>query len=222
MEIRGLDSRQAWDYENGFYWFTGPDRLHKLLAHYEIYKMVTGIPGDVLELGVFKGLSLLRWATFRQALEVDHSRKIIGFDAFGAFPREKVSGPDDIKFIERFENDAGDGLKKEEVAKIIRNKGFANIELCEGDILTTLPAYLEMNPQLRIALLHLDMDVEKPTELALSLLFERLVPNGVIVIDDYNAVAGATKAVDAFLRENKLSLRKLPFYSVPSFTVKTS
>ena len=70
----------VWDYENGFYWFSSKTRLNKLLAHYELYKTIATIPGHIFGLGVNKSSSLVRFCTFRDALENDYSRKIVGFD----------------------------------------------------------------------------------------------------------------------------------------------
>lgn len=39
---------------------------------------------------VCKAGSLVHFATFRDALENDFSRKIVGFDAFGSFPTDKL------------------------------------------------------------------------------------------------------------------------------------
>ena len=64
------------------------------------------------------------------------------------------------------------------------------------------------------------MDVKEPTDLALEILYERVVPGGLIVFDDYNAVAGETISVDHFSRKYKLKIEKLPFYNVPSFIRK--
>ena len=223
--IQGLSPGKVWDYENGFYWFSDPTRLNKMLAHYELYQRITGLPGDVLELGVFKGLSLIRFAQFRALLETEASRSIIGFDAFGDFPVEGLSDPSDHKFIEKFETEAGKGLSKAEMAAILEAKRIGNVDLVEGNVFQTLPDYLARNPQLRISLLHLDMDVGEPTRFALEQLFERVVPGGLVVIDDYNVVAGATNAVDAFLKTAGgaaagLSLQKLPNYRLPAFLVR--
>lgn len=48
----------------------------------------------------------------------------------------------------------------------------------------------------RIALLRLDTDWYESTRHELIHLFPRLVPNGVLVIDDYGHFQGAQKAVD--------------------------
>ncbi len=41
-------------------------RLHlkRFLAHYELFRMVVDLPGDIVELGVFRGTSLMSWANF--------------------------------------------------------------------------------------------------------------------------------------------------------------
>ena len=219
-KIRDLDRANVWDYENGFYWFSPKTRLNKMLAHYELYKSIANIPGHIFELGVYKGASLVRFCTFRDALENDYSRKIVGFDAFGEFPTDNLEMEDDLAFIERFEGAGGHGLKEDEVGHILSKKGFENFELVKGNVFDTLPRYLSNNPETRIALLHLDMDVKEPTDFALNLLNERMVPGGIIVFDDYNSVAGETISVDEFVGEHKLKLEKLPFYNVPAFVRK--
>jgi len=220
MQIRGLVKESVWDYENGFYWFSSKSRLNKMLAHYELYKSIVDLPGHIFELGVYKGASLVRLATYRDALENDFSRKIVGFDAFGEFPSEGLNAEDDLKFIERFESVGGHGLAKDEVDELLRVKGFENFKLIKGNVFDTLPGYLEKHPETRLSFLHLDMDVKEPTDFALELLYERVVPGGLIVFDDYNAVAGETLSVDEFVSKHRLKVEKLSFYNLPSFIRK--
>ena len=111
-KIHGLNRAHVWDYENGFYWFSPKSRLNKMLAHYELYKTITHIPGHVFELGVYKGESLVRFATFRDALENDYSRKIVGFDVFGVFPTCNLELKDDFNFIEKLKASVGTDLVK--------------------------------------------------------------------------------------------------------------
>ena len=49
----GFDFDKAWDYENGFFLTSHPTRIGKLLAHYELYKRIVELPGQVVECGVF-------------------------------------------------------------------------------------------------------------------------------------------------------------------------
>ena len=104
--------------------------------------------------------------------------------------------------------------------ELLRVKGFENFKLIKGNVFDTLPNYLEKHPETRLSFLHLDMDVKEPTDFALELLYERVVPGGLIVFDDYNAVAGETLSVDEFVSKHRLKVEKLSFYNLPSFIRK--
>ncbi len=217
-KIFGFDLQKQWDYENGFYLTSHVTRIAKMLAHYELYKSIIGLPGHIVECGVFKGASLIRFTTFRQLYENPYSRKIIGFDAFGKFPeRDNI---DDKKFIEKFVEEAGDGISISELKEIFSNKDFPNYELVEGDVLETIPKYISDHPELKIALLHIDVDVYHPTLVILQNLYDKVVKNGLVVFDDFGTVAGETKAIDDFFKEKNVDIEKLAISHVPSFIRK--
>lgn len=67
--INKFYEEKNFEYENGFYLTSPPSRLGNIMAHYELYKKILTLPGDVVELGVFKGGSLIQFATFRELLE---------------------------------------------------------------------------------------------------------------------------------------------------------
>lgn len=213
---------EAWESENRFYWLSRADRLGKALSQYELYKSIVHLPGDVFELGVFKAASLIRLATFRNLLEGDYSRSIVGFDAFGRFPREGLLNRSDSIFIDEFEAECGEGLNRELVERILSRKGFENIYLREGNVFETIDRYLMERPATRLAYLHFDLDVMEPTTYALEVLYDRVVPGGLIVFDDYaNGLAvGETEAVDRFVKDRKITIQRARFGSVPSFIRK--
>jgi len=216
-EIAGFDITKAFEYENAFYATSDPSRLAKILAHYELYKMITDLPGAVVECGVYKGVSLSRFLTFRQLCENADSRKIIAFDAFGKFP--KHGDATDAQFIRHFENVGGDGLSSATIESMLAHKGFRNVELVVGDICETVPQYCITHPELKIALLHIDVDVYAPTVAILENLFSRVVYGGLVVMDDYGTIAGETRAVDEFLAKLSLPIRiqKLPLSRAPAY-----
>lgn len=216
-----ITDRDVFDVENSFYLRSEPYRLGKLLGQYEVYKKIVGLPGAIVECGVFKGVSLIRFATFRHALETAESRKIIGFDAFGDFPTNGLTRSDDMEFAATHdEKSGGGGISDRDLTVIFNTKGFENFDLVKGNVIETIEPYLSRNPHLRIALLHLDMDVYAPTTAALGYLYERVVPGGIIMIDDYGTVSGATDAVDQFIDGRGLIIEKSPYYQVPAFIVK--
>jgi len=192
-----------------------------MIAHYELYKRCAPLPGCVVEFGVYKGNSLLQLATFSQMLEMSGSRKIYGFDAFGEFPVNDIKSEADQKFIAAFTQEGGEGTEHSDLQALLDAKGFGNVHLIEGDVRKTFPGFLEHNPQIRFNFVHLDMDVYEPTTFVLPEVFARMVRGGIVMIDDYNAVEGATRAIDEFLSEYPaLRLEKLTSCHVPSFFVK--
>lgn len=56
------------------------------------------------------------------------------------------------------------------------------------------------------------------TKEILELLFDRVEKGVIIVLDDYNSVSGAKKAINEFFLEYKF--KKLPYYSILSFVIK--
>ncbi|VUZ29013.1 Uncharacterised protein [uncultured Comamonas sp.] len=81
-------------------------------------------------------------------------------------------------------------------------------------------AFPAAHPATRIALLHLDIDIKEPTEYALQRLYEHIVPQGLIVVDDYGTVAGATEAVDQFAKTHGLLIQKTSHYKIPAYIQK--
>ena len=218
-KFKNVSKDDVWNSENIFYLKTDIYRISNLINHYEIYKKIISLPGDVVECGVFKGISLTRFLTFREILENYNSRKIYGFDVFGKFPKAKNQG--DKSWVKKWEKNAGDGIDVKELNGILSDKKFSNFELVKGDVKKTIPKLIKQHPGLKISLLHLDMDIYEPTKFALNKLFPYVVKGGIILLDDYNEVFGATKATDEFLNLNKgLKITKLNFYRKPSYIVK--
>lgn len=210
----------GWDCENGFYLLQPQSRIHKMLGQYEIYKLIASVPGDVVEFGVYKGASLVRWAAFRAVAETETARMIIGFDSFGAFPSEGVSRKADKEFIQSFERDGGHGIAVDSLYAALERKSVGNVKLVEGDVFKTLPSFLEKNQALRFALVHLDFDVAEPTQFVLESVIDLVNPGGVVVIDDFGQVAGATEVVERFCLERGYVLRTNAFYRAPAFFIK--
>lgn len=217
-KLFGFDIDQQWDYENGFYLTSHLTRLPKMLAHYELYKSIVNLPGHVVECGVFKGASFIRFCTFREILESPYSRKIIGFDAFGRFPNQDDAN--DQAFVERFEGAAGEGISISELKNALTYKGFENIELIKGDVLDTIPEFISKHSELKISLLHIDVDVYEPSIAILNHLYDRVVNGGLVVLDDFGTATGETRAIDEFFLGENVVIEKLPISHIPSFIRK--
>ena len=57
---------------------------------------------------------------------------------------------------------------------------------------------------------YIDVDVVNPTLISLENLWERVVKNGIIVIDDYNSVKwGPFNVIDNFLKDKNVIITNL-------------
>lgn len=216
--IYKYDEKKSYEYENGFFLTSKPSRIGVIMAHYELYKMIMDLPGDLVECGVFKGASLMQWCAFRELLENENSRKIIGFDMFGEFPKTKNPGDDRFR-KEWIEETGNEYMTEKELYDSLKFKNIGNVELIKGDILETIEPYFNKNPYSKIALLHIDTDIYEPAKKILETLYDRVVTGGVIIADDYG-IAGETKAIDDFFGKD-LKIKKFSFSHVrPSFLIK--
>jgi hypothetical protein len=214
------DFKKAFEYENNFYLSSNPNRISKIIAHYELYKLTENIPGTIVECGIFKGASLVRFASFRDLFGNIFSKKIIGFDIFDKFPETNFAL--DVNARQNFIDNAGEeSISKEQLLHVLQHKNLErNIELIEGDITKTIPRYLEEHPELKISLLNLDTDIYEPAVVILEHLFPRITRGGIIILDDYGVFPGETRAVDEYFADRKVSIEKFPFCMTPCYIVK--
>lgn len=218
--IKLPDFSKSMEYENDFYLSCDNSRLSKILSHYGLFKMIQDLPGAIVECGVFKGTSLVRFAGFRDLFGNPDSHKIIGFDIFGKFPETAFEA--DKKFRKDFIDEAGaESISKDQLLEVLKRKNIEkNLELVEGDITKTVPEYAQANPQLKIALLNLDVDVYEPSLAILEHFYPRIVPGGVLLLDDYGKFPGENKAVDDYFRGKNVSIKKFPFAMTPCYIIK--
>lgn len=215
-----------WEYENFFYLTSDQSRIRKIIDHYEIYKKISKLKGDIIECGVFKGVSLIRFLTFRDIEKTakGFKKKVYGFDIFGSFPKPKIDilhKNRDTNFAKFHDKRIGFGLSIKQLNNFLKKKKFKDYQLIKGDVTTTINKFIKKKKNIKISLLHLDLDIYSPTKIVLNALFKFIVKGGIVLIDDYNHIKGATIAVDEFLKKNKkLKIEKLSKKSRPSFIIK--
>jgi O-methyltransferase len=163
------------------------------------------IPGAFVESGVWMGGSSMAAArTLVQQGVTD--RDLYLFDTFEGIP---APGEDDgligsdVSLKEWWEQenskDAPAWLDApvDQVRSNMLSTGYPaeRLHLVKGLVEDTIPASA---PE-QIAFLRLDTDWYSSTKVEMELLFPRLSPGGVLIVDDYGFTEGARKAVDEFL-----------------------
>lgn len=217
--IRIPDFKKAFEYENNFYLSCDNSRLGKFIAHYELFKQAADKQGAIIECGVFKGTSLVRFAGFRKLLDKEQGRKIVAFDTFGDFPGTDFTP--DKKLRDKLIADAGgQSISTSQLMEVLRHKkSETGVELVAGDINQTVPEYVRSYPRLQIALLNIDVDIYEPTVTILKYLYPLVVSGGMVMLDDYGVFPGETKAVDEYFN-GKIEIKKLSYSKTPQYIVK--
>lgn len=215
-----MNNTKQFEYENGFYLTAPVNRISKFATHLDLFRMTSGLPGEIVECGVFKGSSLSRFIKFRSLFENIYSRKIIAFDTFGEFPEAVFE--DDKKRRDQFVAEAGkNSISIGDFLSVLQELELnQNIELVEGNILSTVPEFIKKSPHLKISLLHIDVDLYEPTKICLDYFFPKVVKNGIVILDDYGAFAGANKAIDEYFRDKDVVVERLSYSNAISFVKK--
>jgi hypothetical protein len=202
--------------------------LKRFLAHAELFKMTLDVPGDIAELGVFRGLGFMTWANLLETFAVGDRTKVVwGFDnwkGFVDFSSEDGSETAGVNKVlggfnpEPFFAELNDAIKIFDMDRFIPWK--SRVKLVNGQIEETIPRFLEENPGVRFSLIHFDCDLYAPTKAALEGLWDRLSRGGVLIFDEYSIPEwpGETKAVDEFFSTHLTGsrLKKLAWTNAPA------
>jgi hypothetical protein len=211
------DESATWDAYNHLLRSNDFERMRKLLYKCELYKRSLDVPGDVVEVGVFKGTGLCMLADFMLIFEPGSSKRLVGFDVFDE-PLH-LADADAEQMNDYYTESNFEGITPETCSKMITQKGFRRerLDLVKGDVTRTCAEYCERNPGFRISFLLLDLDVETPTRATLEALWDRVVRGGIVVFDEY-AIArwSESKAVDAFFADKDVYLKTIPWGRTPS------
>lgn len=186
------------------YSMTSAERLWSLLNAVR-YVVAEGIPGDIVECGVWRGGSMMAAARELLALGVT-DRRIWLYDTYAGMTTptsadiEAGTGVSAAAMLA--ETPVADGNNvwcvagRADVEANLRSTGypFSQFTFVEGDVAQTL---LSSAPT-SIALLRLDTDWYESTRAGLNVLYPRLAVGGVCILDDYGHWEGARKAVDEY------------------------
>ena len=208
--IKNVTSQSIYDSFIEFIFSSDIKVLGKLLHRHEFFNKTRHLPGDIVEVGVFKGSGM---ATFSKIIEIycpNSIKKVIGFDIFDPELSIEVLNKDaDIdkdnmnKVYSRI--DKSDRTLESVHNRLTNVSSSNNFLLIGGDVEITLPKFIEDNPGQRISLLYIDVDIERPSYIALKYLWDKVVPGGIIVFDEYEYHKFSESCgVDKFLKERNI------------------
>jgi O-methyltransferase len=173
-----------------------------LIALYKLVQRVNelGLPGDIVECGVWNGGSaaVMGWANNKETHNC-MNRMIWLFDSFQGLPRptEKDGKSERENYFK--------GWCKGDVNKVRRI--FARLGV-PVDLVKIVPGWFEHTlktaPVDRIAILHIDADWYESVKLVLDVFYDKVVPGGFVILNDYGAWPGCNQAINDYFVEHGL------------------
>lgn len=162
--------------------------------------------GDFVECGVFKGD--MAWVV-SQVVGIDRIPKFWLYDSFEGFS-PTWSSSDDYPGNPGFLDFANEQYRIEGMYEYVlgRFADYSNVQVTKG----FLPEALAQACPERIGFLHVDLNSPRAEIAVLEQLFDRVVPGGVIVFDDYGwkLFYKQKEAEDAFMDARGYRILELP------------
>ncbi len=149
------------------------------------------LPGAVVEIGCAAGGTAA--LCDRMLRQVGVEKRYVCIDTFGGFVDEQFNVDVGLGTTERVRHKFS-ANSPWLARRIVRGLGSPDIEFVQGDIVS-LPA--NRLPD-RISACLVDVDLSEPVHAAMEKTYERLVPGGMIIVDD--CAEGIWKAKDGYRR----------------------
>lgn len=203
------------DYLKYFPLFVGHLTLARFLSIHERYKETLGLAGHIADVGVFKGSSLFFFAKLCKIYESMSITQVHGFEWFkGNLP----SGRDGDNLV------AGGGAGSREVLEtMVALQNLTDVvRVHDLDLTRDLKNFGDENPHLMFRLVFMDCGLYKVVSEALPFFWDRLVPGGLILFDQYNfdVAPGETLAVNEFFASKGQRIRADPHGWMPTAFVE--
>jgi O-methyltransferase len=154
----------------------------------QLLRMVSAVPGDTAECGVFAGAGSLLVCRANKSSKLQKTHHV--FDSF-----EGLSKPDKLHDGSHWKK--GDLSVALELVKA-RLKDF-DVEYHKGWI----PTRFDNIADRRFSFVHIDVDLFEPTRDSVEFFYSRMSSGGIMLFDDYGFVTcpGATRAIDIFFKD---------------------
>ena len=190
-EIFKLMNDFSWDdseKERSLGLFLRGSLLARIIATQELYLKIVDLPGTIFDVGTWRGQTAVLCENFRAIYEpLNFRRKIVGFDTFDGYPDfSKKDKP--LRFQKKGTYQAGGIDYVEYLKKLICLHEKSNAmghnhnkhEIIVGNTKETIPLYFKDNPHSLISLAFLDLNSYESTYDALTHIYPKIVPSGII------------------------------------------
>lgn len=177
----------------------------KIVAHTELFTRIKYLNGTIIKCGVETEIDLHSFDTFRQFAGFSSEQKMIAFQKVQQIFEEEI-------------NELGSITLKVNASPLPAEHANAKLEKCAlaksidyvpGSVCETIPQYLIDNPETKISLLNINLDDYESTMTALEFFYPRLLPGGILIIDNYYKLLSEHRAVNEYFYPRKIEINNL-------------
>lgn len=153
-------------------------------------------PGDIIEVGTYRGGSLFRMAEHVQRHHAGafQGRRILGIDTFEGHPYADARDPEH-HWQGRFADASVD-----EVRHALAS--FPFVDVIQGEC---QEVFAQRPDDQRFCLAHIDVDIAESAERSIRYVYPRLVPGGAMVFDEYQGY-GQAAFIDRYFADKPVTL----------------
>lgn len=188
---------------------TGHDFGPNLHAEWRIYTAcwiasnAIFLPGDFVECGVASGM-ISRAVMHYTSWEKHPEKNFWLLDTYSGYPTEQLTQPEIDAGLARLHSVYSDSYQK----VVDTFSAFPNVRIIKG----VIPDTLAQVTCERIAYLHLDLNAAVPERAAVETFWDRLVPGGWVLMDDYGwtECINQKRALDDFAATKGLRIFSMP------------
>lgn len=184
------------------------DMRRGTIRRYAKYIEMKGVPGELAELGVYRGdLS-------REMARLFPDRRLFLFDTFNGFDNKDLRNEAEQKQASLMD------FSETSIDIVMENMpNPQRVVICQGYFPETIP-----KEEITYAMVSLDPDLYQPVLSGLRYFYPRLSVGGVIIIHDYSSsqFPGVRQAVDEYCGENNLFVLPLCDFHGTAVLIKNS
>ena len=223
--VHDKEEQSFYDSYNNFIMSSDTKILAKLFSKYDFIKKTEYVPGDIVELGVFKGSGIYAWLKAGK-IAGGINKKLYGFDIFDEKELATNIKTKDKEVMDSLFEDRNFSHSQVDYAKYLSHKlssdGFTNFKLIKGDVSQTMNYFLDKNPGFRASIINFDLDIYQPTIDCLNMLWQRVTKGGILIFDEY-AIPEWTEsdAVDEFISDKNINLISTKIEAPSAYIIKT-
>jgi O-methyltransferase len=170
----------------------------KYILNLRLVQNYKRIQGSIVECGTWRGGMDAGIASL-----LERERHYYLFDSFEGLPdaqpidgEEALAWQNELPPSQNFNNCLAD---RDEAEEAMQKSGATKVSIIKGFFENTLSKYDGGD----IAILRLDADWYESTMQCLEHLFDKVLPGGIVIFDDYYTWPGCTQAVHEFLSKNR-------------------